>query len=52
MPKKDKQPKTPVENHITAPLSEIDRSKHVSQVTIPSEERIEDAKEYVDSNEK
>ncbi|SBW11193.1 conserved hypothetical protein [uncultured Eubacteriales bacterium] len=52
MPKKDRCPHTVVEDHITAPLADAKRTKRVSQVTIPAKARIEDAKEYVDKNEK
>lgn len=52
MPQKDRQAHTAVESHAAAPLADINRTKRVSQVTIPSQARVEDAKKYVDSNEK
>jgi hypothetical protein len=44
--------KEPIENHETAAWAEIDKSKPVSKVTIPSEDQVNDAKAYVDHNEK
>lgn len=52
MPEKDRHSHAAVEKHSTAPLSDAKRAKRVSQVTIPGKARIEDAKEYVDRNEK
>lgn len=52
MPEKDKHDHIPVERHDTAPLAEIHKVKHISQVTIPSKPDIEHAKDYVDTNEK
>lgn len=44
--------KQPVEKHETAPISNIQHTKSMSDVTVPSDEAIEDAKEWVDINEK
>lgn len=52
MTEKDRNWHAAVESHTTAPLSDAKRAKRVSQVTIPGKARIEDAKEYVDKNEK
>lgn len=51
-PTRDKYPGKPVERHISAAWAEISQSKPVSNVAIPSMEGIEDAKGYVDENEK
>lgn len=42
----------PTERHITAAWVSIDRSKPVSKVTIPPEDAVNEAKGYVDENEK
>ena len=42
----------PIENHKTAAWAEIEKTKPVSKVTIPSEDQVNDAKAYVDHNEK
>lgn len=41
----------PVEQFTNAPLSNIEKTKPVSQVTIPGEVNVRNAKEWVDSNE-
>lgn len=42
----------PVERHETAAWANIDKIKPVSEVTIPSEVEVKNAKEYVDTNQK
>lgn len=42
----------PVEEHNTAAWANIEDMKPVSNVTIPSEIDVRNAKEYVDSNQK
>lgn len=44
--------KVPVEEHNTASWANIERSKPVSNVTMPGETQVTYAKEYVDTNEK
>lgn len=45
--------KTPVENHDTAALApSIESNKPISNVTIPSEEAVRNAKDWVDANQK
>ncbi|MBU5270407.1 CDIF630_02480 family spore surface protein [Clostridium cochlearium] len=44
--------KTPIENHDTAAWANIEYLKPVSQVSVPSEIEIFNAKEWVDSNQK
>ncbi|HHW21394.1 MAG TPA: DUF3787 domain-containing protein [Clostridiaceae bacterium] len=43
---------TPIEKHDTAAWANIESVKKVSKVTRPSELQTENAKEYVDTNEK
>jgi len=40
----------PIENHSTAAWANIKETKNVSQVPIPTELEVSNAKEYVDSN--
>jgi hypothetical protein len=42
----------PIEQHDTAAWANIEKTKPVSNVTIPSEVEVRNAKEYVDTNEK
>ncbi len=42
----------PIEQHDTAAWANIERRKEVSNVTMPSEMQVIDAKEHVDSNQK
>lgn len=42
----------PIESHETAPLSNIEKTKISSNVSIPAEADISDAKGWVDENEK
>ncbi|SHJ92100.1 protein of unknown function [Clostridium cavendishii DSM 21758] len=49
---KDSFMKIPIEKHETAAWADIEKTKPVSKVTIPSEANVINAKEYVDSNEK
>ncbi|OPJ57897.1 CDIF630_02480 family spore surface protein [Clostridium oryzae] len=44
--------KTPIERHITASWANIAETKPVSNVTIPSNTEIRNAKDWVDANEK
>lgn len=44
--------KSSIENHNTAAWANIGDTKPVSQVTIPDEIQVDNAKEYVDSNQK
>ena len=41
-----------IEKHDTAAWANIEKTKSISQVTIPSELQIDNAKDYVDENEK
>jgi hypothetical protein len=43
---------TPIEKHETAAWANIEETKPVSNVTIPSESETRNAKDWVDSNEK
>lgn len=49
---KEKDMSRPVENHDTAAWANISELKPVSNVTIPDEFHVMDAKEYVDENQK
>jgi hypothetical protein len=49
---KEKNMAKRVENHGSAAWANIEKTKRVSKVTIPSEVQVRNAKEYVDSNEK
>ena len=42
----------PTEQHTTAAWANIEELKQVSQVTIPSDLQVGNAKEWVDSNQK
>jgi len=42
----------PVEQHTTAAWANIEKTKEVSNVTIPSEVEVGNAKGWVDSNQK
>jgi lantibiotic modifying enzyme len=44
--------KQPIEKHNTAAWADVDEKQPVSKVTIPSEFAVENAKDWVDSNEK
>ncbi|URZ04371.1 CDIF630_02480 family spore surface protein [Clostridium felsineum] len=55
MNKKDKiqnERRTPIEKHDTAAWANIDEEKPVSKVSIPSNFDVDNAKDYVDSNQK
>lgn len=43
---------TPIENHRTASWANINETKPISNVPIPSISEVENAKDYVDDNEK
>jgi hypothetical protein len=49
---KNKHMAMPIEKHDTAAWANIEQTKPVSNVTIPSELQVRNAKEHVDSNEK
>ncbi|HEY8499216.1 MAG TPA: DUF3787 domain-containing protein [Clostridia bacterium] len=42
----------PVERHNTAPWADMRKTKRVSNVVIPTEKGVINAKEYVDQNQK
>ena len=42
----------PIEQHTTAAWANIEELKEISQVTIPSDLQVGNAKEWVDSNQK
>lgn len=42
----------PIEQHTTAAWANIEKLKEISNVTIPSELEVYNAKEWVDSNQK
>ena len=42
----------PIEKHDTAAWADIEEIKPVSQVNVPSEVDVRNAKEYVDTNQK
>ncbi|AYD40750.1 DUF3787 domain-containing protein [Clostridium fermenticellae] len=44
--------KKPIEKHDTAPLGDVYKQEPDSKVSIPSELDVENAKDFVDSNEK
>ncbi len=50
-PKKDLI-KQPIEKHDTAAWADISEKQPISNVTIPSEFAVENAKDWVDTNEK
>ncbi len=49
---KEKFTAMPVENHDTAAWANIENLKDVSNVSIPSDFLVAEAKEYVDENQK
>ncbi|HHW30653.1 MAG TPA: DUF3787 domain-containing protein [Clostridiaceae bacterium] len=49
---KSKNNRMPIEKHDTAAWANICKMKPVSNVNIPDEVQIRNAKEYVDSNQK
>jgi hypothetical protein len=44
--------KIPIENHENAAWANIEKTKPVSNVTMPDELQVRNAKEYVDTNQK
>jgi len=42
----------PVEHHVTAAWANIEKHEPVSRIPIPSEFAVEEAKDWVDSNQK
>jgi len=52
-PKDKERPRPrPIEQHTTAAWANINKTKEISNVTIPSEFEVGNAKEWVDSNQK
>ncbi|MTI49664.1 CDIF630_02480 family spore surface protein [Sporosalibacterium faouarense] len=49
---KDKMNEMPIENHRTSSLANIESLKRVSRVPIPSILEVQNAKEYVEVNQK
>ncbi|HCY37529.1 MAG TPA: DUF3787 domain-containing protein [Candidatus Margulisbacteria bacterium] len=49
---KEKHLGMPIEKHETAAWANIHETKPVSNVTIPNDTQVRNAKEYVDTNEK
>ena len=50
--KKKKFGTTPIEKHDSAAWANIESQKPVSKVAIPNELEVDNAKEYVDTNQK
>lgn len=50
--KKEEFMAKPIEKHDTAAWANIEKTKPLSKVTVPSETQVRNAKEYVDTNEK
>ncbi len=48
----NKYKRNPIEKHHTAAWANIESKKPVSNVTLPSEVQIKNAKKHVDTNEK
>ncbi|MFW6264991.1 MAG: CDIF630_02480 family spore surface protein [Bacillota bacterium] len=49
---KEKKMETPIENHQTAAWANIQNLEGQARVFDPADQGVEDAKEYVDDNEK
>lgn len=49
---KEKYMAMPIERHETAAWADIEKTKPVSNVSIPCEIQVRNAKEHVDTNEK
>lgn len=49
---KEQSIRTPIENHRTAAWANINETKPVSNVPIPDVSEVQNAKDYVDANEK
>lgn len=49
---KEKFMAKPIEQHDTAAWANIEKTKRISKVTMPSELQVDNAKEHVDSNQK
>ena len=49
---KEKNMAKPIEKHTTAAWANIEKTQPVSNVTMPNDQEIGDAKEYVDKNQK
>ncbi len=49
---KEKFMAMPIENHITAAWANIENVKPISNVSLPNESQVRDAKDYVDANQK
>lgn len=49
---KSKNIPTPIERHDTAAWANIEKEKPISDITVPSDFNMHNAKDYVDVNEK
>ncbi len=49
---KEKHMGVPIEKHDTAAWASIEKTKPVSKVTIPDEGQVDNARDYVDTNQK
>lgn len=49
---KEKNMAQPIENHVTAAWANQAKFKAVSKVNIPDEEQVENARDYVNENQK
>jgi hypothetical protein len=49
---KENNRETPIEKHDTAAWADIESTKPVSKVTLPSEVQVKNAKEHVDTDQK
>lgn len=49
---KEKFTKIPIENHVTAAWANIEDTKPISNVSLPNEIEVRNAKEWVDTNQK
>ncbi|MGI6083930.1 MAG: CDIF630_02480 family spore surface protein [Acetivibrionales bacterium] len=47
-----KKKAAPIERHDTAAWANIESTKQISKVTMPSEEQVDNAKQHADSNQK
>jgi hypothetical protein len=49
---KEKHMGVPIEKHDTAAWANIEKTRPVSNVTVPGEGQVDNAKDYVDTNQK
>ena len=49
---KEKFMREPIENHVTAAWANIENTKPISNVSLPNEIEVKNAKEWVDTNQK